>query len=378
MDKIAKEIPLILLEHNTFSSILNFIDFFDLNIRKYAVRICLTLSKYVRNNIIFKTNIQPGLLNLTNLTKFCGTGELEKYILDNSINCFYYLLRNIKINKISEANKNIYFELTENGLIINLLDSLVNLVYLLKNDLNNNSAKSNSKQSENYGEIIKKILLVFENLTSKSDIFSNDFLEIEITDKDKKISIFDVINIIIDSEIGGIGKNYENDNDNDSYNFESNKQFKSGCFQNIMNNIFNFLISLYPQDIIKENKDNNSNSNNNEEEISQRIINKFCNDNYNLFNWNYKNKNKNISTEVINNNNINTTQKNEAILKNTKILINQIIPKLLTNFINFSSSSNSSYKLLKFLKIFISNSNKELIQRIINPKLISNIFSSKN
>jgi hypothetical protein len=452
LDKIANEIPFILLEHNAFSSILNFIDFFDLNIRKYAVRICQTLTKHVKNNIIFKKNIQAGLSNLTNLTKFCGISDLEKYILDASINCFYCLLRNIKNYKIYENNKNIYSELTENGLIINLLETLVNLVYLL----NTNYVNNNSKQYENYGEIIKKIFIILENLTVKSDTFSNDFLEIECLNNNdnnnnsnnysinlRNISIFAVINIIIDTEIGRNGKNYninENDNDNDRSNFrvnnnESDNQYKSGCFQNIMNNVFNFLISLYPQDTLEVMKEDmkedmkdikekdiinlnnfnnfekiNNNTNNipgnNNEIKSQRIINKFCNENFNLFYWNYiynenstnnykdiSNKdedkacdipiiynNNDINNDINNNNsnnNINNNNNNNKKIKNTRILLNQIIPKLLTNFINFSSSSNSSYKLLKFLKIFISNSTKELIQRIINPKLISNILSSK-
>lgn len=407
--------PEFLLENDAFNSILLFIEFFDLNLRKSALNVCYRLSKYIRNNIVLQSYIVPALPNLTNLTKFSGNSEIEKFILDSAIGCFYNIIRCIKSYKLDSTNLSIYHKLNEYGLISNLFEVVIQFLNLFKNNENPTSAvnSKSSKSIGNYVETTKKIFLIFDILSSKSDTIANSFLDIEIKFcyLNFNMSIFEIISTILDSEIGGI--NYNNNKEksnNDSLQKinrkgektypEYDQKLKAGSFHTILNNIYSFLSSLYPSEGIQRNISEDSS-----EKIKHvkdlKVIHKLCNSKQESFDWNYEQKSLNLDSNAsISNDNENlislnnpvshinsieqpTLQENklemvendEVKVKNLKFLINQIIPKTIKNFINFSSS-NSTFKMLKFLKIFIMNSNKELIKKSVNPLEISNIFSS--
>jgi hypothetical protein len=248
-----------------------------------------------------------------------------------------------------------------------------------------------------------------------SDEIANSFLDIEgkFSNLSFKMSVFEVINIAIDCEIGGnykqkktekkkkninnivpINNNEKNEsetiiNANNANKIENDKVYSNANFHLIFNNIFSFLTAIYPQEFICMGNSQESGNNQPKENKSEKVIHKLCNKHGDYFDWNYEAENidyadKNEEEEnnkyvmnIENSGNVNEIihENEEAKLKNLKVLVNKIIPKMLENFINFSSS-NSSFKLLKFIKVFMMNSNKELIRKAINPMLLSNVFSS--
>jgi len=424
--------PEFLIENDAFNSILCLIEFFDLNLRKYAIKVCLRLSKHIKNFIIFKDFILPAIPNLTNLTKFSGNSELEKFILDSAIGCFYNILKTIKMNKLEKNNKEIFQQLNQQGLVQNLFEVVLNVINLnTKNNIENkgnenylsdfnstnkNFTKANNNINMNYSETLKKIFTIFEFLSLKSDEISNSFLDIESYFKSLNfnMSIFEVINAIIDSEIGinnydeGDKNNCQNLLTRENHNIQNkkNKIYSNASFNKIFNYVFSFMISLYPQEkcLKKIEGEVVDTQNDNYEKENKKLIHNICNNNVGYFDCNYEEneKNHNFKEKYNENNFYNSFGKNENLinnaykkieaekeennkfnnennqvkLKNLKILVNQIIPKSLKNFINFSSS-NSCFKLLKFIKVYIISSNKELIRKTLSPMLISNIFSSK-
>jgi len=426
------EMPESLLENDAFNSILFLIEFFDLNLRKYAINVCLRLSKYIKNSVIFKQFILPAIPNLTNLTKFSGNSEIEKYILDSAIGCFYNILKSVKAYNLDFNNKSIYKQINEFGLVSNLFEGVLNFVNLVKKSgnekstdknailaKNSRSSNNSSKGNLNFSETIKRIFNIFEIFSLKSDEIANSLLDIEckFASLGIKMSVFEVINMMLECEIGANDKqqhrNFEGNIINNildtkeisSNDFNANV-YSNANFHQIFNNLFSFLTALFPQEpdfkanykfnLVENN--NNSNHNNNKKLLefkTDKVIHKLCNRHVDYFDWNsqegnisssnnnniekdIEDKNKENEMEIENAENINEIIKieNEEVkLKNLKVLVNKIIPKTLKNFINFSSS-NSSFKLLKFIKVFIMNSDKELIRKTINPVLISNVFSS--
>src|SRR5688572_6270742 len=100
IERISNENPNVLLENDAFSSILLFVDFFDINIKKYVTQSCYNMTKFVKNNTNYKKFIEPGLPSLTSLTKLSGSSDLEKNILNQAILCFYNILTCFKNYKL--------------------------------------------------------------------------------------------------------------------------------------------------------------------------------------------------------------------------------------------------------------------------------------
>ncbi len=400
MEKISSEIGDLLIRNNAFNSILFLIEFFDLNLRKHAITICLKLSKNIKNSVIYRQFILPSIPNLINLLRYSGNTEIEKFILDSAINCFYYILKSIKSFKLDFINKDIYKEIYDFGLVHNLFEIILNIINLMKSTKEEEKNKDysiktqNNKMNLNYCETLKKIFIIFEFLNLKSDEIANKFLDIEqnYTNINFNISIFEIINIIIDCEINNnnfdIIKNKNNEeniflprNKNLSNEIIKNNIFyECKSFHQIFNHLFSFLTSLYPQEILYERRYDKNQKDENlvVDTHTKRVIHSLCNSNFQNFIYNFDKTGIKEEIQYFPKigilNNLHIVNK-EIKIKNLQILVNEIIPKLLENYVNFSSS-NSSFKLLKFIKVFIKNSNKELIQRTINPSLISNMFSS--
>jgi hypothetical protein len=66
---MSTENPLALLENDAFSSILSLIDFFDLNLRKSAIKACVNMSISANNKEYIKKFIFPAIPSLTNMAK---------------------------------------------------------------------------------------------------------------------------------------------------------------------------------------------------------------------------------------------------------------------------------------------------------------------
>jgi len=66
---MSTENPLALLENDAFASILGLIDFFDLNLRKSAVKACVNMSISANNKDYIKKFVLPAIPSLSNMTK---------------------------------------------------------------------------------------------------------------------------------------------------------------------------------------------------------------------------------------------------------------------------------------------------------------------
>ncbi len=63
------ENPLNLLENDAFNSILMLIDFFDSNVRKCAIKACVSMAISANNSDLIGKFITPAIPSLTNMIK---------------------------------------------------------------------------------------------------------------------------------------------------------------------------------------------------------------------------------------------------------------------------------------------------------------------
>lgn len=121
------ENPLALLEADAFMSILSFVDFFDLNLRKSAIKACVNMAVSANTKEYIKKLIVPAIPSLTNFSKPEGSSEVEKIILEKGILCFYYIFNNIRNYNIHTQDPQIFEKIMQYGLLNNLFD--VHIIY---------------------------------------------------------------------------------------------------------------------------------------------------------------------------------------------------------------------------------------------------------
>ena len=92
IEKMSNENPYIILETDAFQAVLSLIDFFDLNLRKSALKACVNMSKAFNGVEQVKKFMIPALPSLANLTKYSGNSEIEKNILDLAVQCYYNII----------------------------------------------------------------------------------------------------------------------------------------------------------------------------------------------------------------------------------------------------------------------------------------------
>lgn len=178
IEKISNENCQYLLDSDAFCSILIFIDFFDGNTRKYVIDCCLRMTKHLRKYEILKEKIIPGLQNLTSFTKLNCQNELEKYIFEKAILCFYNILTGIKNNKLNSNCATIWEEVIQFGLLENLIEVLE---VFLKSD--NDMTLSHIFGKNNlviYMDTFKNIIKIFSILCKNSEKIRNRFLDMTI------------------------------------------------------------------------------------------------------------------------------------------------------------------------------------------------------
>ncbi len=120
IEKMSFENPYAMIENDSFSAVLSLIDFFDLNLRKSALKACVNMTRVINNMDYIKKFIIPAIPSLTSLTKFIGNSEIEKTILDQAVLCFYNIVYCIKTYNLITQTQNFYTTLIMYGLLENL------------------------------------------------------------------------------------------------------------------------------------------------------------------------------------------------------------------------------------------------------------------
>lgn len=123
---MSTENPLALLENDAFASILGLIDFFDLNLRRSAVKACVNMSISANSKDHIRKYVLPAIPSLSNMAKLSGNSDIEKNILDRAILCFYYIISNIKNYGIQSQDPEIYQKVMQYGLLDNLFEVIIN------------------------------------------------------------------------------------------------------------------------------------------------------------------------------------------------------------------------------------------------------------
>ena len=229
IEKMSYEIVSYLIRKNAFVSVLTFLDFFDLNLRKIVLKACLNMIKYdntLDDIILF---FIPGIPALTSLTKLSGNSELEKSILTLAVQCFYYLILGIKRNNYSKELNGFYNEICQYGLLDNLYELFQGFINVEDSNMNDNLSKVNVNI-----ETIKQVLKIFQLLSSLSDEVTNYLLQ-----HNSLVLIYTVLNrellIYQPSEL-----------QNNNINNEGKKSKLNSNSQSLYSDIFNLLISFFP------------------------------------------------------------------------------------------------------------------------------------
>lgn len=146
-----------------------------------------------------------------------GNTEIEKFILDQSILCFYNVIHSIRTYNLSKNDMAIYNQLIQYGILDNLFEVLASFL----NILNDDSKSTANKNLNIYVDTFKNILKVFEILCSQS---------VDITNLVLNMNILEIINTILFKELG----------------FLDQKPKFSGSNISIFAEIFALLISFFP------------------------------------------------------------------------------------------------------------------------------------
>lgn len=288
LEKISHENSLTLLDNGAFCAILSFVDFFDLNLKRYVIITCVNMCKWIKTLETFNEKVKPALLGLTGLTKFCGNSELEKFILDQAIQCFYSIINSAKNNKFYINDFNVFEEIIQYGLVDNLFEVLNNFMRMMEEN------KNVAIYLDTFKNIVKVLQMLCENSSNISNLLIN-------------MNILEMIYHILKGEL-----NHSSTNNN-----------INSANHSIFNEIFPLIISFFPN--------NNTNS-------QKRLI---------------------------------TDNTSHVYL----FFAQKILPILINNFIHISSSG-TTFKIVKIIKLFISFSNNVHINMFLDPLKVANILSS--
>jgi hypothetical protein len=294
-------------------SILLFIDFFDLNIKKYVIKICLNMTKYTRTVDTFNNFILPAIPSLTLLTKLSGNSnsELDKFILDNAIQCFYNLAILTK-SYSHNSSTSVLSQIIKDGLFGNLFEIMNNCLTYKKSSVNG----TGNINIGIYFDTLKNIFKLFQLLCELSSEISNILIE---------MNIIEVIFTILKNEFDITG----GDKNKNSTQITS-KIKMTHSHHSILNEIFYLIHSFYPKI---------------ESETVKNII---------------------STTRAISDNN-----------SHVYIYFSENIISLLIENFNYIPSSHTSLKVLKLISVFLYHSNDENIIKYVDPSKMSNILSSK-
>lgn len=146
-----------------------------------------------------------------------GNTEIEKFILDQSILCFYNVIYSIRTYNLSKNEMGIYNQLIQYGILDNLFEVLASFLNILNDDSNSTA----NKNLNIYVDTFKNILKVFEILCSQS---------VDITNLVLNMNILEIINTILSKELG----------------FLDQKAKFSSSNISIFAEIFALLISFFP------------------------------------------------------------------------------------------------------------------------------------
>lgn len=233
---MSTENPLAVLENDAFCSILSLIDFFDLNLRKSAVRACVNMALSASSKDYIKKFILPAIPSLTNMTKvfsiflkmfkLSGNSDIEKSILDKGILCFFYIVYNIKNYGVQNQDPEIFQKVMQYGLLDNLFEVLSNFLKIM----NDNEVKTggNNKDLNISQDTLKNIIKIFNIISNCSSEISNLILN---------MNILEIIYSIISKEMATSTTTTESDG----------KSKLGSTYHTVFVEIFSLLQSLFPE-----------------------------------------------------------------------------------------------------------------------------------
>ena len=118
IEKMSYENPYIMIENDSFSALLNLMEFCDLGLRKIALKACVNMTNCINNQEFIKKFIMPSIPNLSNLARFSGNSELEKVILDLSVQCIFNIIFSIKNYNLNNNMTQFYKLISEHGILV--------------------------------------------------------------------------------------------------------------------------------------------------------------------------------------------------------------------------------------------------------------------
>ena len=154
IDKLSLECPYSIIEADGFNSILSLIDFFDMNMRKLAVRSCLNMSRCITNNDLLTKNIFPSIPTLTMLLKNNEDTKMQENVLTIFLNIF----SSIKVFNIHSQNKKVILDILNYGLTEYLITILTSYSYTLEN-----------KEEKISGDSVKVVLKIMEIISTSNE-----------------------------------------------------------------------------------------------------------------------------------------------------------------------------------------------------------------
>jgi len=354
IEKMSYENPYIMIENNAFSSLLNLIEFCHLSLRKIALKACVNMTNCINNQEFIRKFIMPSIPNLSNLARYIGESELERVILDLSVQCIYNIILAIKNYNLNNNMTEFYKVISEHGILENLYDIFLRYLKIEKDSIYDDDSLLKRKSSfsgfSNVGmnsttgqgsntnsfinlETFKNIIKIFEYFCTLNPNIANGILNMRI---------LNVINYILVKELGLIGSSssysYKKSQSLEKKKDEENLGYKSSASglsvsvpqektrvgsnsQGYFIEIFNLLISLFP--------------NKNSKGAMDRLLSP---DNKNFFTY----------------------------------FSEKILSLIINNIVNIPSS-NLMVQIFKLLEMYINSSPEEYIYKYVDSVKFSNI-----
>lgn len=163
LEKISYENSFVLLENNTFTSLLNVIDFLGENQRKSVMNTCVNMVINSSSYHSFCSYIKPSLMTIATLTQY---NEADIKTTNKAILIFYYIVYHMKTNNYIKTNPEIETEIFKYCFLDNLSEIVQR--YLL----NPNDKKIGS-------DLVKTILKIFTSLCNCSNLSFDKLVEIK-------------------------------------------------------------------------------------------------------------------------------------------------------------------------------------------------------
>ena len=258
-DKIVVENSRLLLENNVFMSLMNILGFFNIEQKKSVMKICSCICNRRIYFDEFNKYIKPSLNELINLTKIdfnskdLSSGDI--FILEKCITIYYNIincLKNENSKQFQENFDNEILKVNDGNNSNNIIENFVNVLYAY-------FISDNKLIPENVIKMILKIIVIIfeksQNGTQK--LLNNKLLEIfseivnqEFYNNNNNNNIFNNDNNII---ITNSNNNINNNTDN---HININKKNI-----NLLPDLFNILIYLFPCSSYKIDKNKSDNIN---------------------------------------------------------------------------------------------------------------------